>query len=233
MIEYTVTITNSDTVATQPDNPGDEFVDTVSSLSRIVGLPTVSPSGAGRVGIGQFGSSMDWNGSIGPNKTITIRFRVLVHAGLRGEPGEAQVCNQGQFFADLDLNGSNETPILSDDPGTAAMLGDATCLELSLRPPLPRELLRLTGVSLTRLIGIEGFRFWAQGTGIEQISVTIFSLTGKRIYASGWVENGHEWRLEDRAERKIANGVYLYVMTVRGYDEKSVKTYVKKLIIGR
>jgi hypothetical protein len=75
--------------------------------------------------------------------------------------------------------------------------------------------------------------FMALGTGFEMINVQVFSLTGKRVHTSGWVANGHEWRLEDRTGRKLANGVYLYVMSVRGYDERSVKTQVKKLIIGR
>ncbi|MBI1743143.1 hypothetical protein HYR54_08770 [Candidatus Acetothermia bacterium] len=73
-------------------------------------------------------------------------------------------------------------------------------------------------------------RFEALGIGIKQINVQVFSLSGKRVYTSGWVENGHEWSLEDINGRKIANGVYLYVTTVRGYDG-SVRTQVKKLVI--
>jgi hypothetical protein len=72
-----------------------------------------------------------------------------------------------------------------------------------------------------------------QGTGIKAINVQVFSLTGRRVYASGWVKNGLEWDLQSTDRQKMANGVYLYVIAVKGIDGSVQRTQVKKFVIQR
>ena len=49
----------------------------------------------------------------------------------------------------------------------------------------------------------------------------------------GWQPNGYEWHLETDSGETLANGIYLYVVTVMGYDGQTVVTQVKKLAVYR
>jgi hypothetical protein len=173
----------------------------------------------GNLSINQSRNLITWNGSVGPGQTVTITFRVRVLPQLRADPGEiVEICNQANLKIDENLDGTNETMLQTDDPNVAGT-ADPTCLPLTLRPfPRPRNL-QFTSI-------------WAYGSGIKSISVQVYSMTGKRVYASGWVANGHEWSLQNANERSVANGLYLYVVSVKGYDGE-VQTQVKKLIIRR
>ncbi|MCR4404489.1 MAG: hypothetical protein NUW06_04320 [Candidatus Acetothermia bacterium] len=74
-------------------------------------------------------------------------------------------------------------------------------------------------------------RFAAQGAGIREIRVEVFNLAGRRIYDSGPVR-GNElvWRLLDQTGRPVANGVYLYIVTVQGATEAQ-RSEVRKLVV--
>jgi len=60
-------------------------------------------------------------------------------------------------------------------------------------------------------------RFVVEGTGIAQIKVEVYSLAGGLVYDSGFVA-GRElvWDLLSNEGLPVANGVYLYVVSVRG-----------------
>lgn len=75
--------------------------------------------------------------------------------------------------------------------------------------------------------------FNVEGEGIESVQLQVFALSGKQVYASGLVE-GHtlSWNLLSDQGKRLANGVYLYVVMVKGYDGKVVRE-VKKLVILR
>jgi hypothetical protein len=160
---------------------------------------------------------------------VTLTLYVRIISSLIG--GVYRLCNQGQALLDKDLNGSNETQILTVDPTPLAGAGTKTCVEVTTPPDIGLSLLSVQGLNV--LWTGTSWRFDVQGTGIRVINVQVFRLTGERVYASGWVKNGHEWRPEDQTRKKLANGVYFYLVTVRGYDEKIVKTQVKKLIVAR
>lgn len=80
----------------------------------------------------------------------------------------------------------------------------------------------------------DAIRFVAMGTGIESVRVEIFSLFGERIFDSGFVRNNAlSWnRLTDDG-RLVANGVYLYVITARGFNGQMVRSQVKKIAVVR
>lgn len=76
-------------------------------------------------------------------------------------------------------------------------------------------------------------RFAVQGEGIRGISVQIYNLAGRKIYDSGPV-SGNElfWPVIDQAGRPVANGVYFYIVTVRG-AVTAKQSAVGKLVLLR
>ena len=81
--------------------------------------------------------------------------------------------------------------------------------------------------------GSNAVRFYAEGSGIAEIKVGIYDLSGGEIFNSGWVGNGFEWPLLNGRGEVVANGVYLYVLIVRGFDGTILRSVVKKLVVLR
>jgi uncharacterized repeat protein (TIGR01451 family) len=107
-ITYTIVITNSGTVAS-PDNAGNEFTDTLPA-SLTVGTPTASSGTVSGPGI----NPVTWSGSVPASGSVTITIPATINAGTAGQT----VSNQGTVSYDADFNGSNETTVQTDDPGT-------------------------------------------------------------------------------------------------------------------
>jgi hypothetical protein len=230
-IEYTITLQNRSKTITLQDHSDPEFTDAIADMILIPNRSCSASSG--KCTYDARSRTYSWNGEIPPSGVVTIRILARIPAGLRGESAR-RVCNQGTVKVDFNGDGTPETTVQTDDPDTSAAT-DSTCLDITLRQDIGRDRpFSLEKLEAYWLPKRDAFQFEALGTGIKAISVYVFSLKGERIHQSGWVANGHEWRLEDRTGRKLANGVYLYVISVQGYDdEKSVKTQVKKLTIGR
>ncbi len=109
-VTYTVTLTNNGN-ATQADNAGHEFTDTLPSSLTLVSASATSGT------TGTAGNTVTWDGSLalgGGSVTITITATINVGAG-----GQT-ISNQGSIAFDADANGTNESTALTDDPGTAA-----------------------------------------------------------------------------------------------------------------
>jgi hypothetical protein len=70
-------------------------------------------------------------------------------------------------------------------------------------------------------------------TGVKDFSVMIFDLSGRLVFRSDWVQNGFTWNLLDSRGQPLANGVYLYVVRVRGFDGREYASEVRKLVILR
>jgi hypothetical protein len=86
-----------------------------------------------------------------------------------------------------------------------------------------------TGVALeVKQIGFTGSRFFAQGSGIKSIGVQVWDLAGELIFSKE--ESGSVLAFNDRT---LANGVYLYVVRVRGFDGREYVSAVRKLVIVR
>ncbi|MCR4405219.1 MAG: PKD domain-containing protein [Candidatus Acetothermia bacterium] len=75
--------------------------------------------------------------------------------------------------------------------------------------------------------------FSVEGSGIAEIAVEIFDLSGRTVFTSGWVGNAFEWHLLNTRGQIVANGVYLYLVTVRGLDGALLHSGVRKLVVLR
>jgi len=75
--------------------------------------------------------------------------------------------------------------------------------------------------------------FTAEGTGIKSIAVEIFNLRGRKVFSDEAPGNELIWLLQSNQGKAIANGVYLYVVTARGFNNEIVRSRVKKLAILR
>jgi hypothetical protein len=91
-----------------------------------------------------------------------------------------------------------------------------------------------------QVLGVEGLsardgtiRFLAQGEGIKDIQIAVFDLSGRLIFNSDWVANNFLWNGQNMRGKPLANGVYLYVVRVRGFDGREYVSEVRKLVILR
>jgi len=113
----------------------------------------------------------------------------------------------------------------------------AYCPPLDARNPQATPLHSHAPVTLERVehhpLG-RGIRFRADGSGIADISVQVFNLAGKALFASDW-HQGTEllWIALTDDGHPLANGVYLYVLSVRGTDGSLARSRVQKLVILR
>jgi hypothetical protein len=74
-------------------------------------------------------------------------------------------------------------------------------------------------------------RFRVQGSGITSIQVRIFDLSGKQVFDSPeTLGTTLDWHYRSSS---VANGVYLYVVTVRDTEGRKVTSKIHKLVILR
>ncbi|MCI2429367.1 DUF11 domain-containing protein [Candidatus Acetothermia bacterium] len=97
----------------------------------------------------------------------------------------------------------------------------------------PELQVSLTVTSVRAMAGRYDVRFVAEGLGIEEIKVQVLDLMGIEVYRSEFTP-GQEvrWQMENRAGARIANGIYLYVVTVKGGDGIR-RSAIKKLVVLR
>jgi hypothetical protein len=70
-------------------------------------------------------------------------------------------------------------------------------------------------VSLTVTTYSDAIRFSAQGS-VKELRVEILSLSGQKVFDSGPVlGNALDWKLLNSQGQPVANGVYLYTVTVK------------------
>jgi len=94
--------------------------------------------------------------------------------------------------------------------------------------------LNVRSVSATPLSSGNVVDFTVLGTGIQNIQVRVFGLSGELVFTSDQVAgNGLRWNLLSNAGQRVANGVYLYVVTATGFNGETVTTKVSKLVVLR
>ncbi|MCX8103161.1 MAG: right-handed parallel beta-helix repeat-containing protein, partial [Candidatus Bipolaricaulota bacterium] len=74
-----------------------------------------------------------------------------------------------------------------------------------------------------------GAYFVVEGVGVAQTTVQVFSLTGKLVFHATAQGNVVPFS----AASELANGVYLYVVTVQGADGQTVTSKLQKLVVLR
>ncbi len=105
-VTYTITIGNAG-VSASLDNAGDEFTDTLPAGLSV--SSAVATSGTASTA----GNTVTWNGSVPAGGSVTLTIQASIAAGTAVG---TTFSNQGTLNYDADLNGSNETTILTDDP---------------------------------------------------------------------------------------------------------------------
>jgi hypothetical protein len=73
--------------------------------------------------------------------------------------------------------------------------------------------------------------FVVRSSGISSVRVDVFDLSGQRIFTGESAGARLIWNLSTLAGQPVANGVYLYVVTVRGTDGRELRSNVKKLMV--
>jgi hypothetical protein len=72
------------------------------------------------------------------------------------------------------------------------------------------------------------------GEGIAAVRVEVFDLSGRLVFASPFVAKDElTWRLTDASGALLANGVYLYVATIRGEHGELVRSKPRRLVVLR
>jgi hypothetical protein len=74
-----------------------------------------------------------------------------------------------------------------------------------------------------------GAYFIVEGVGIAQTTVRVFSMTGKLVFSQTAQGNVVPFS----AASELANGVYLYVVTVQGADGQTLTSKIAKLVVLR
>lgn len=109
-VTYTVTLSNSAATA-QLDNAGNEFTDVLPSSLTLTGATASGGTAT------TSGNTVNWNGRIAGNGSVTITITATVNAGTGG----TTISNQGTVSYDADGNGTNESTAQTDDPGVAGV----------------------------------------------------------------------------------------------------------------
>jgi len=75
--------------------------------------------------------------------------------------------------------------------------------------------------------------FIATGQGIASMEVTIYDLNGRQIFSEEAAGMRLTWNWMDDRGQILANGVYLYAITVHGFDGRAIRSEVKKFVALR
>jgi hypothetical protein len=75
--------------------------------------------------------------------------------------------------------------------------------------------------------------FRAEGSGIAGLKVEVFNLEGMKVSEEEASGNTLRFYAVDNKGQPLANGVYLYVVRVRGFDGREYVSEVRKLVIMR
>ncbi len=152
-VVYTIVLTNSGD-ANQANNPGDELTDVLPAQLILVGASAASGTTTAVVAT----NTVTWNGAIPAGGSVTI----TIQATIRPDVADGTViANQASLAFDANVDGTNESQGLSDDPDEPVS-GDATTFVVSagsIEVPTLDVLGRLLLIALLALGGA-GLLWW-------------------------------------------------------------------------
>jgi hypothetical protein len=126
----------------------------------------------------------------------------------------------GWWIDDIQVLGVAGLGALSVDPSEIMSLQDGFRVDSVVNSPNPIRDVHTT-------------TFTVKGVGIESIRVQIFDLAGRLAFDSGWQANDYAWHVQSDTGETLANGIYLYIVTVRGPNGETVVTETRKLAVYR
>ena len=115
-VVYTITLSNSGNTATT-DNVGNELTDVLPSGTTLVSASSSAGAAVATVAT----NTVTWNGSVPAAGNVVITINATINSTAPG----TTVRNQATYAFDADLNGSNESTGVTDDP-TIAGAANAT-----------------------------------------------------------------------------------------------------------
>lgn len=78
----------------------------------------------------------------------------------------------------------------------------------------------------------ESATFSVEGTGIKDIKVKVFNLGGEQVFESKRISGTlFEWHLRDASGEILTNGFYSYQIEARGFEQESLESPKRQLII--
>jgi PKD repeat protein len=83
----------------------------------------------------------------------------------------------------------------------------------------------------THFISQSALTFAALDLRVKSIQVEIYNLRGLKVFAEEAPGNRLTWHRQDFQGRRLANGVYLYTITVKTHDGRILRSSVRKLLI--
>jgi uncharacterized repeat protein (TIGR01451 family) len=122
---YTVVIGNSGPGA-QNDNPGDELTDVLPAGVTLVSANATTGTTLATVAT----NTVTWNGAIASAGSVIITIQATVDAA---DATGGTLSNQGTILFDADGNGTNESTVLTDDPGVGGA-NDPTSFQVAPSP---------------------------------------------------------------------------------------------------
>ena len=72
--------------------------------------------------------------------------------------------------------------------------------------------------------------FVVKGSDIASLMVEIFNLNGQRVFAQQTSGTQLTWYMKTESGEPLANGIYVYLATVKEYDVQIVRE-IKKLVV--
>lgn len=153
-----------------------------------------------------------WPRKISKGEELVIKYRVNVPWG--EIPGSQHMLTGTVSSALPDFSAQI-------DADTAVRLGEREKLSLRRIVGPPNPLRKETGI------------FNVEGSAIEGIRLELFNLAGRKVFEGEAQGKSLTFSTFNTRGRPLANGVYFYVLLVRGFDGKTIKSSIRRLVILR
>lgn len=92
---------------------------------------------------------------------------------------------------------------------------------------------RLNSITLATSRAGRSLTFAARGQGITSMGVEIFDLNGQRIFTQSVTGTRLTWNLQTSKGQPVANGAYLYRVTLGGAHGERLQSEIRKLLVLR
>jgi uncharacterized repeat protein (TIGR01451 family) len=138
-VTYTIVISNSGDSAAA-DNAGNELTDVLPASLQLLTANASSGTAVATVGT----NTVTWNGGVPAGGSVTVTITAKLLPGYSG----STVSNQASISYDSDLNGTNETSTVSNDPSTPAPNDPTVFAALTIVPTLSTWALMLLAIGL-------------------------------------------------------------------------------------
>jgi len=89
-------------------------------------------------------------------------------------------------------------------------------------------------LGLSLALSAQALQVTVPSPAIEGVRLEVFELSGRKVFDSGLVPGAtYKWYFQGDDGRPVANGIYLYVFSVRRADGTEVRSSVGKIAVRR